>query len=345
MKPGVFSLKISKRLWLWCFTPGYVIIASMLVLGLFTPVPYGDLTRIGRLSDAAFGWRAAPTLATKAYMKGAMLDQADVLVVGDSFSATLGWQSRLVESGYKVATVYWGHMGPLCSDFTPWIRRAGFKGRFVIVESVERLLGDRLKDGAVCASMSSDPVVTLEPSAKALEAVPGFALNWDVKLTSGLITYANMRRARDDSDETVFGGGTRVRSVHDGCRYFSHTLCEKALFLLTDTVNAPLDTKAVQQMRAFAQAQPELSFLWMVIPDKTTVYLDPQHAASFVAAFKAAGLGPDLFGLAAAERGKALGLYFPNDTHLSMHGQLIFGDHMLQTVSTVLPTPARIHRK
>ncbi|MDB5827182.1 MAG: hypothetical protein JWQ73_1402 [Variovorax sp.] len=327
------------RLWLRYFGAGFVIIISMLLVTLFTPAPYGDLTRIGRLSDADFGWLAAPPVVTKAYIKGVPLDQADVLVVGDSFSMTLRWQSRLVQQGYKVATIYWGQTGPLCKDFTPWIRRAGFNGKLVVVESVERLLGDRLNGGG-CAAMSKEPVVKTVPFLEPLEAVPDFALNWNAKLTTGLITYANMRKVRQLSGDALFGDETWVRPVPDGCRYFSHKLCEKALFFFEDTDNPPLKAEAVEQMKTFTAAQPNLKFVWMVIPDKTTVYVDTHHAAPFVSALKDANLGPDLFSFAAEERAKVRDFYFPNDTHLSMHGQLIVGDRMLEAVRQVLPPPA-----
>jgi hypothetical protein len=330
----------SARLWLRCFAAGFVIIISMLVVTLFTPAPYGDLTRIGRLSDTDFGWLAAPPVVIKAYVKGVPLDEADVLVVGDSFSMTLRWQSRLVKEGYKVATIYWGQTGPLCSDFTPWIRRAGFKGKLVVVESVERLLGDRLNDGATCTTMSKEPVVKTAPFLEPLEAVPGFTLNWSAKLTTGLITYENMRKVRKVSGSLLFNDETWVRPVQDGCRYFSHKLCEKALFFYEDTDNPPLKPAAVEQMKVFTQAQSDLKFLWMVIPDKTTVYVDTQHAAPFVAAFKTSKMGPDLFSFAADERAKVRDFYFPNDTHLSMHGQLILGERMLQAIHQVLPPPA-----
>jgi hypothetical protein len=328
------------RLWLRYFAAGFVVIVSMLLVTLFTPAPYGDLTRIGRLSDAEFGWQAAPPIVTKAYIKGVPLDQADVLVVGDSFSMTLRWQSRLVKEGYKVATIYWGQTGPLCKDFTPWIRRAGFKGKLVVVESVERLLGDRLKGGSTCTTMSKEPVVKTVPFLEPLEAVPGFELNWSAKLTTGLITYTNMRKVRKLSGDALFGDETWVRPVPDGCSYFSHKLCEKALFFFEDTDNPPLKPEAVEQMKAFDKAQSDLKFVWMVIPDKTTVYVDTQHAAPFVAAFKTADLGPDLFSFAADERARVRDFYFPNDTHLSMHGQLVVGDRMLQAVRQVLAPPA-----
>ena len=59
-----------------------------------------------------------------------------------------------------------------------------------------------------------------------------------------------------------------------------------------------------------------------------------------VAAFKTSKMGPDLFSFAADERAKVRDFYFPNDTHLSMHGQLILGERMLQAIHQVLPPPA-----
>ena len=40
----------------------------------------------------------------------------------------------------------------LCPDFDAWIRRAGFRGRLVIVESVERMLSQRAAASARCAA-------------------------------------------------------------------------------------------------------------------------------------------------------------------------------------------------
>lgn len=328
------------RSWLSFFLAGFVVIIAMLLVTLFTPAPYGDLTRIGRLSDADFGWRAPPPVVDKADVQGVPLSEADVVVVGDSFSMTHRWQSKLVQQGYKVSTIYWGQIGWLCEDFTPWIRKAGFRGQLVVVESVERLLGERLDKGTHCKAMQRDPLVKAKPFLEPLETVPGFALNWEAKLTTGVIAYFNMRDVRKSPGDTVYAKETRVRNVKDGCKYFSHRLCEKALFFIEDTDNPPLQASAVDQMKTFVASQPELSFIWMVIPDKTTVYIDHAHAAGFAKAFSASGLGPDLFGFAADQREHVRDFYFPNDTHLSMHGQLILGDRMLQAVKEVLPLPS-----
>ncbi len=58
-------------------------------------------------------------------------------------------------------------------------------------------------------------------------------------------------------------------------------------------------------------------------------------------AFNEARIGPDLFRFAAEERGRVRDFYFPNDTHLSMHGQLQLGDRMLQVIRAVEPPPAQ----
>ena len=73
--------------------------------------------------------------------------------------------------------------------------------------------------------------------------------------------------------------------------------------------------------------------LWMIIPNKTTVYLDPQHSSPFVDLLKAhPALGPDLFTWAQQARFTTQDFYFPNDTHLSMLGQVSLGKAMLQEV-------------
>jgi hypothetical protein len=47
------------KLWLRVFLAGFVVIAALLVVTLFTPVPYGDLSRIGRVSEHEFGWNSS----------------------------------------------------------------------------------------------------------------------------------------------------------------------------------------------------------------------------------------------------------------------------------------------
>jgi hypothetical protein len=92
-------------------------------------------------------------------------------------------------------------------------------------------------------------------------------------------------------------------------------------------------------MRAFANAHPARTNKGMVIPNKTTIYIQPDHSKDFVTAFRDAGLGPDLFTFAQEQKTKVRDFYFPNDTHISMRGQLILGQRMLEEVRKIVPEP------
>ncbi|RZL47906.1 MAG: hypothetical protein EOP71_05590 [Variovorax sp.] len=324
--------------WLGWFGVGGVVIVAMLLLTLFTPPAYGDLSRIGRLSDKDFGWRTQPPAVAKALIHSVPLDQADILVVGDSFSTSLRWQSELVRNGFRVSTIYWSQTGPLCKDFEEWTRRAGFRGRLVVLESVERLLGDRLKIDPACSTRPGDLVVRSTPSVEPIAAPPDFAFNLKDKLDSGLVTLMNTREARKSNGDAVFENVSRVRPVANGCRYFSHRLCDKAIFLVDDTETPALKSLDVEKMKAFSKDQVGIQFIWMVIPDKTTVYIEPSRIADFSRAFNDARLGPDLIAFAAEQRERILDFYLPNDTHLSMQGQLEVGRKMLEAVRGVLPS-------
>lgn len=327
-------------IWLRTFLVGFLVVSAMLVVTLFTAVPYGDLTRIGRLSDDEFGWRQpAPAAPPAEALVSSPLKDADIVVVGDSFSMTLYWQSTLVRAGYKVATLYWGQVGYLCGDFSQWLHNAGFRGKLVIAESVERLLDERVRKGADCKTMGKPPEIKRTPFIRPLAGVPDLGLNWTAKLTTGVITWQNMREVRAAHTDLQFGDETQVRFVPEGCKQFSHRMCDRALFFKDDLNNGPLTTQTLDLMARFTRSQT-VPILWMVIPNKTTVYLDPDYSAAFVKGLRDSGLGPDLFGYAQAARHQVVDLYFPNDTHFSMHGQYALGDIMLKAVRARLGTPS-----
>ena len=329
-------------LWLWTFGVGFALISTLLVWTLFTPAPYGDLTRIGRLSENQFGWtRPAPPMDEK-LLHSSPLDEADVLVVGDSFSMTLYWQADLVRAGYKVATTYWGEIGYLCTDFGDWVRGQGFKGQLVIVESIERAFDERLRRSEACTATADGRPLKIRPGPflGPLTQKPAGALNWSAKLTTGPITWSNTRHAARAPSDTQHGDETLVRVVPEGCRQFSHPLCHKVPFFKEDIDHGPLTQQTFARMQRLAAAQPSLQMLWMVIPNKTTVYLDPGHSQEFVAGLRAhPELGPNLFDFAQQARHEVQDFYFPNDTHMSMHGQVAMGAVMLQEVSRRLPRP------
>ena len=50
----------SAKLWLQVFTAGFVVIVALLIVTLYTPIAYGDLSRIGQVSEHEFGWQREP---------------------------------------------------------------------------------------------------------------------------------------------------------------------------------------------------------------------------------------------------------------------------------------------
>ncbi|WP_261803530.1 hypothetical protein [Variovorax sp. PAMC26660] len=331
------------KVWLLTFFVGFAVISAMLSVTLATPIPYGDLSRIGRLSDHQFGWLAPPPKVDPELLRGTPIDQADIVVIGDSFSMTYRWQSALVKAGYRVSTTYWLQFGEaLCGDMDDWLAKAGFRGKLVIVESVERLLNERLRSSAQCPTMTRPYEAKLVPFSSPLEDLPAFALNWNAQLTSGLTTYRNTQRAIKTPGDTVFNTETMARPVQDGCKFFSNRLCDKALFLSEDIRNGELTPANVEAMKTFTAAR-RTPLLWMVIPNKTTVYVDHDHSKDFVTALRGSNLGPDLFGWAQTRHALTRDFFFPNDTHLSMHGQLELGELMLNEVRKKLPEPPSRH--
>jgi hypothetical protein len=329
------------KLWLITFFAGFAVVCGLLITTLFTPIPYGDLSRLGRVSENEFGWRKAPPQVAPALLNGSPIDQADILVVGDSFSMTHRWQSVLVGAGYKVTTTFWGQYGEtLCDDFDQWIRDSGFRGKLVILESVERLVNERLTKSSSCTKMTKSFDAKAAPFLEPLEHLPLFKLNTAAPLTTGWATYWNTHRAIKAEGDVSADYRTSARHVADGCKYFSNRLCTKALFFHEDDENGPLNAEHVKQMRAFSDKQKATPMLWMIIPNKTTVYIDQANSADFVSALRRESLGPDLFEFAQQERGRIMDFYFPNDTHLSMFGQLALGARILPDVQKLAPLPS-----
>ncbi|HEY2345629.1 MAG TPA: hypothetical protein VGH80_07070 [Xanthomonadaceae bacterium] len=324
------------RLWLTIFATGFAAITALLVIALLTPVPYGDLARTGLLSESDYGWRIAQPHVDAKWLRGVPPSEADVLVVGDSFSMSYFWQSVLARSGYRIATVYWVQIDEtLCADFDSWVAGSGFHGRLVVIESVERLLPERIENTRRCARMKEAFRSDVKPYLTYPEAVPGFALNWQSKISSGVLTWLHSRKARQSAHPVWAYKSTLVRPVPEGCKRFSNAFCAKALFDHDDERNRALVAADVDAIRAFDAAHPTRKFLWAVIPNKTTVYLEPEHSRGFVDAFARSGLGPDLFAWSVPLKDKVRDFYFPNDTHLSMRGQLLLGERLLEAVRAV----------
>lgn len=338
-------MKSAARLWLNVFGIGFTVVVILLLITLFTWPARGDMTRIGRISERAFGWHSTPPEIPDDQVRSVPLAEADVLVIGDSYSMFFAWQTSLVAAGYRVTSAHWDQIKPLCDDFGLWIRRSGFKGRLVIIESVERLLPERLAAAQQCKTMRKAFIDTPAPGVTPVNPAPSFALNWTAPLMTGVMTYHNTREiGRSEAihwlEHDRFGDFIFSSPLPHGCAQFSNAMCDKGLFLAADRENRELTEQDAEFMHRFAKHAEPLQIMWMVIPNKTSVYLDLEHAHRFVERSSALALGPDLFTLARTQRTHIMDLYWPNDTHWSMQGQKYFGDQMLDAVRAAIgPAP------
>ncbi|RZL67647.1 MAG: hypothetical protein EOP77_04045 [Variovorax sp.] len=332
------------RLWLSIYGAGFLVCIGFLLLTLLTPIPYGDVTRVGRISEAEFRAHRMHPSVDPATLVDAPIGAADILVIGDSFSIRWAWQSVLVKAGYKVVTTHWDKSGPLCADFGSWLQRSGFKGKLVIVESIERLLPERLEAASQCAAMGQpfEAIPRATPLSPEDVPTPWLGLNWNAEWASGWLTWRHTRTIKRATSEVVFnhprwGDLIVARPLPDGCRHFSNRLCDKGLFLVDDAHNPELTAASVASMQRISAHAAPAHVVWMVVPNKTTVYTMPNHASAFVQAFDDARLGPDLFGFAKEAKSRIVDLYSPNDTHLSLAGYLAFGEQVLNAVKKVDP--------
>lgn len=346
--PPALQASAAKR-WLAVFATGFALVVALLALTFLTPPPYGDLTRLGALSEHLFGWREPQPALNPQQLASVPIETADILVVGDSFSVMSGhllegslmWQSRLVEAGWRVTTLHWDRTHPLCPDFNDWLAKTGFKGRWVLLESVERALDDRLTPAQRCGSAPRpQPVAYRVPLP--LSQPPAPALNTGEQLLTGLSTLWNSWRAERTPTPLVLhdpsaSDRVRLHPLPGGCARFSHAACDKALFLLDDETKPPFSPSHLPALTAAAQRSAPWRLGWIIVPNKRTYVLDLPTFAPASAAVARAQFGPDVLSALKTHGHGMRDLYLPNDTHLSPRGSLLVGDAVLQWLQRQSP--------
>ncbi len=317
------------------FVLGFLLVYMLALCGLLPSlhynVFYGDLTRVGHLPESKFGWHFPQPSIALADLQSTPLAQADVLVIGDSFSIQRRWQSVLTGQGNKVHTVSWGELGDsLCNDRINWLIKQGLRrDSIIIAQSVQRDLLLRVARSLECPqsrNLAPLPMVS-RPVAAPLVVPPVEWFNPNGNLFVGLNTLLNSQRLQSCQDCVVrpwrASNGVRIAGVPNGCSYFSHQSCDQALFLQDDRLRLPLDLALVNEMAIVSKRIERARLIWLVVPDKTEVYLG--EGATFWAALEMAGLGPDLFSALRLARETVRDLYPGNESHLSNAGFLLLG--------------------
>lgn len=298
----------------------------------------GELTRMSLLPESMFGWtKPQPQLDMKS-MQQATMQEADVLVIGDSFSDPRIWQTALTRHQLKVRTLSWNSMQGICTDFSDWAKGQGFKGKYVIAEIVERNLIGTLQRSADCKQTQYRPHVNVDapryPPPVSFDVNEG---NYSGKLSTGIKTRLNMieyeRRSHSDGFKVwELPNNVKVARVTNGCDYFSHIRCDDSLFLAEDMAEE-VNTKAFELIEAHETRLQDFKTIWVVVPNKTTTYLHPnkvfwKEASKHLAMPNLLQVNQD------ALNRKTVDLYPANNTHYSTTGYLLMGEAIYETLSS-----------
>ncbi|MEI7842033.1 MAG: hypothetical protein WCI39_03285 [Gallionellaceae bacterium] len=296
----------------------------------------GGLTRLGKLPESLFGWNKSQPVISPQLFSQADWQDADVLVIGDSFSvgdATSSntrpylWQTVLVQSGLKVHTEGWGNIRAICTDFIPWVQSKGFEGKYIVLENVERAAESNLDKSIACQKMNyknTPPLLPTPPDVKADRS----RISYSGKLSVGIETWLHQLTylylsERPDFKQQELSNHVKIQRMSDGCDLFSHPRCQDVLFFTEDRIE-DFDENMFSKMSQIESRLVGLVPVWVIVPDKTTVYLNSnkQFWNTAEQRFRA----PNLLKTFRNEiQNKTVDFYRGNDTHLSTEGFLVMG--------------------
>lgn len=287
----------------------------------------GDLTRMGKLPESQFGWTKAQPAIAPELLHQAEWREADVLVIGDSFSMPHLWQTVLTQQGIKVRTESWENVHAICEDFSPWLKSQGFIGKFVIFESIERGAENLVDKSIKCNKMSYKSVAYIPPASPITQPDRQKA-NYSGKLSIGIRTELHLLEymqlsSNPDFKHWALPNNVKMERLSNGCELFSHTRCLDVLFLAEDRIQDFNETMP-NRMEAINSRVNGFVPIWAIVPDKSTTYLNFNkqfwdHAARRLSA-------PNLLEVFRQSVQNGIkDLYRGNDTHLSTEGYLIMG--------------------
>lgn len=325
----------------------FSILVSTIVLGYgaigfyFLPMAafQGDLTRIAMLPESQFGWRKPQPAIDPKLMQQSSMQDADVLVIGDSFSDSRVWQTVLTQRGMKVRTEHWDSMRAICTDFMPWLRAQGFRGQFVVLQIIERNIPEGLEKSVTCQHMETHTNV----SADSPRSPPAVSFDPDHTNRSGRISvgiqtalnsrkYENLGTAPDSGFVTLLNGA-KVARVKNGCELFSHRRCDDTLFLGEDKAGE-MDGSVLSNIEKLNARLDSIMPIWAFVPNKSTAYLYPDK--QFWNEAERRFGAPNLLRMTRqAIDEKTVDLYPANNTHFSTTGYLLMGEEIFKAMQQV----------
>lgn len=301
---------------------------------LFFTTYQGDLTRVGKWTESDFGWREPQPSLDPKLLVSSHLQEADVLVIGDSFSENLHWQTVLTQSGQKVATIHWSSIGFICEDFPKKLKASGFRGKQIIIQAVERGAVKQFEKSVDCSTSQLPPSNTYRTSNPIQASIPTKPIfNINGQFIAGLETILHSVAIRVSPYYSKIHNyksrGTYIHPIKDGCKYFSHRLCEYGLFFHEDYKRPPLTEKTIEHIKTLKKRLRDYQTVWAVIPNKSSIYQQESSTEVshlFWEAIESTKLGPNLSEEIQKNKSFLKDLYAPNDSHLSTRGYLMLGN-------------------
>lgn len=296
----------------------------------------GDLTRIGKLPERMFGWTEPQPAIDPALMHQSSWKEADVLVIGDSFSDARVWQTVLTGVGLRVRTEDWDSVGGVCKDFMPWLHDRGFRGKYLVFEVIERNLPDTLSKSLACNRMDYHPNAHVDdPRSPPPASFDPAQRDYSGSLSVGIETLMNAFEYERAINTPGFASrnwsnGVKLARVKNGCRLFSHARCQEALFLAEDKpTDIPRD--ALDRVQAINARLSGVLPIWLFVPNKSTAYLYPDK--QFWNEAERRFHSPNLLRMTqTAIKEGTIDLYPANNTHFSTSGYLMLGKEALQAI-------------
>jgi len=337
-------MSYSKYTKLTLFAISIVILLSLLVEFFhFNLMSFqGDLTRVGMHSESDYGgnepeYAFNPALSRKGVLSE--IGQADVIVMGDSFSTnrfSRAWHNYLQsETGLRVMvfdiTKY---------DLEDIISNVDYKKnppKILIYESVERNLPKRSRSNLSedqCSNTVKTPVsVSVDTKSSAVqpqlvEQRPEFSL----KIDRGLRYLKNLLNFIDNKTAVVNLSSKEL---------FTNSHANRLLIFNEDINNkknlSQSDWEKVRcglfEIQAKVQKDGKTQFVALIAPDKLTAYsqfLENKNLISlskyrYLTNDQRLNIVPLLTYFESAHRNNKKDIYFPNDTHWSSVGNKIVG--------------------
>ena len=290
---------------------------------------------MAKLPESLFGRTKEQPAVNPALMKSAEWHDADMLAIGDSFTYAQVWQTVLAEHGVRVRTEPWENVFSICEDFTAWVRSKGFKGKYVVIESAEKGIAERLARSVDCMRTEYHPLSVAK--AEVPQTLPDRERNaYAGRMSVGIKTKLNALKYERMSNSTDFTkwhmpSEVRVERLSSGCDLFSHPRCRDVLFYEKDLV-PDMGEVVLANMEIISKRLPKYSVIWVIIPDKATVYLHPDK--KFWDEAERRIIAPNILRIfRQAVHEKTVDLYYANNTHVSTTGYLILGETIYQEIT------------